>query len=424
MTDWRNWSGSVRSADANLLQPADVEELQAMVRNAPGPLRPLGAGHSFAPLVPTAGTIIALDWMNGLIAHDPEACTATFGAGTRLADLAQRLHAHGQALVNMGDIDRQTIGGALGTATHGTGMTLGAYHTFIERVDFVDGRGGIRAFRAGHDDEMIRATGVSLGVFGIQTAVTLRNLPTYRLRKRRYALPIGDMLANFHSMMGGSRSAEFYFVPHSGHAVFIACDMTDEQPTGRPDQDDEAALATLKMLRNRTRWLPWMRRALIRNALARLPRQDFVEEWLNVYTSERRTRFNEMEYHLPLEDGPKAVAEIITLTEKQFPSVYFPIEVRTVAADDFWLSPFYQRPTCSIAIHHDAQDDPNLFFAAAERIFRRYGGRPHWGKIHSLTAEDLSRLYPRWKDALEVRRMTDPDNRFVTPYIAKLLGIE
>jgi FAD-linked oxidoreductase len=324
----------------------------------------------------------------------------------------------------MGDTDKQSLGGALATATHGTGPTLGAYHTMVERIELVDGRGEVRSFSKADNAEMILATGVSLGAFGILTGVTINNLPSYRMRKRRFVLPIEDMLANFHAMMTAHRSAEFYFVPYSGHAMFLASDITDEPITARPPEDDEEGLSTLRMLRNLMKFLPWARRALIRNAMRKLPREDFVEDWLKVYTTERQTRFNEMEYHLPVEEGPKALTEIIQLTEKNFPQVYFPIEVRTVAADEFWLSPFYRRPSCSIAVHHDARENPRAFFTAAETIFRRYGGRPHWGKMHSLSGTELSRLYPRWKDALEVRREIDPDNRFVTPYVARLLGLE
>jgi FAD-linked oxidoreductase len=421
---WSNWSGSVKADPAKRAVPADIEELQAIVRAAQGPIRVSGAGHSFTPLVATTGTIVSLDWISGLKAHDPDKCRAVVGAGSRLRELTKALQDVGQALANMGDIDRQSIGGALATATHGTGSGLGAYHTLVERIELIDGRGERRSFGRADNVEMIEAIGVSLGAFGIMTEVTIDNLPSYRMRRRRFVLPVEDMLANFHAMMTAHRSAEFYFIPYSGYAMFLASDITDEPVTARPPEEDEEGLATLRMLRNFLRFLPWARRALIRNAVRKLPREDYVEDWQKVYTSERQTRFNEMEYHLPVEEGPKALAEIIRLTEKGFPQIYFPIEVRTVAADEFWLSPFYRRPSCSIAVHHDARENPRAFFDAAEAVFRRYGGRPHWGKMHSLAAAELSRLYPRWKDALEVRREIDPDNRFVTPYMAQLLGLE
>ncbi|MBL0370412.1 FAD-binding protein [Rhizobium sp. KVB221] len=421
---WTNWSGYISAEPAQRASPGSVEELQAVVRSAPGPVRVAGSGHSFTPLVPSAGTIVSLQKLEGLKSHDPKTLQATVGAGTTLGKLTPMLQGVGQALANMGDIDKQTIGGSLGTATHGTGSRLGAYHTLVERVELVDGRGGQRSYSKAVHGDMLEATGVTLGAFGIITEVTLNNLPAYRMRKRRWVLPIEDMLANFHDMMTAHRSAEFYFIPFSGHAMFLASDITDEPITHRPPEDDEEGLATLKMLRNMLKWFPWARRALICNAMRKLPREDYVEDWLKVYTSDRRTRFNEMEYHLPIEEGPKVLAEIIQLTEDLFPDVYFPMEVRTVAADNFWLSPFYKRPTCSIAIHHDASEDPLHYQKAAESIFRRHGGRPHWGKMHNLSAVELSKLYPRWKDAMEVRRDLDPDNRFVTPYIAKLLGVE
>jgi FAD-linked oxidoreductase len=421
---WSNWSGFVKANPAQRPEPANVEELQAVVRNAPGPVRVSGAGHSFTPLVASVGTIVSLDKIAGLRSHDAAKCQATVGAGTRLGALTQILEGIGQALANMGDIDKQSIGGALGTATHGTGSTLGAYHTLVDSVELIDGRGGRRRYTKAENADMLQAIGASLGAFGIFTEVTLNNLPSYRMRKRRWVLPIEDMLANFHDMMTAHRSAEFYFVPYSGHAMFLASDMTDEPVTVRPPEDDEEGLGTLRMLRNALKYLPWLRGALIKNAMRKLPREDYVENWLKVYTSDRQTRFNEMEYHLPVEEGPKALAEVISITEKHFPQVYFPMEVRTVAADEVWLSPFYRRPSCSIAVHHDAKEDPIAFFKAIEPIFRRYGGRPHWGKMHTLTAEDLSKLYPRFKDAMEVRRDIDPDNRFVTPYMARLLGVE
>lgn len=421
---WSNWSGFVNAAPKLIGTPADVGELADLVRSAPGPLRVAGAGHSFTPLVQSDGTIISLAKIEGLVSHDAAANRARLRAGTRLGALMHILQDIGQGLPNMGDIDKQAIGGALGTATHGSGPTLGAYHTQLETVQFVDGQGKLREYSRAGDQDMIHATGVALGAFGVLTEVTMNNIPTYRLRRRKWVLPIGEMLRDFETMMGAHRSAEFYYIPFSGYAQFIASDLSDATPASRPTEDDEEGLATLRKLRTVLRRLPALRRALIKGAVKKVPAEDYVQDWLNVYASDRRTKFNEMEYHLPYEDGPRALAEIIALTEKHFPEVYFPMEVRSVAPDEFWLSPFHRRLTCSIAIHHDAANDPLPFMRAAEPIFRKYGGRPHWGKMHSLTAADFKKLYPRWDDAMAVRRDIDPGNRFVSPYMAGLFGIQ
>src|SRR5690606_27377656 len=118
---WRNWSGSVIARNAKIMKPRGLAELADAIRTAPGPIRIAGAGHSFTPLVETEGTMLDLDRFQGLVSHDAIALQATVGAATRLGDLAKQLHAVGQGLPNMGDIDKQTVGGALGTATHGSG---------------------------------------------------------------------------------------------------------------------------------------------------------------------------------------------------------------------------------------------------------------------------------------------------------------
>lgn len=420
---WKNWSGNVRATPRSICRPADEVELGDVIRTAPGPVRIIGSGHSFTPLVASEGTILDLGGFSGLEAHDAARMTATMGAGTPLGELTQLLHAAGQGLPNMGDIDRQTIGGALGTATHGSGIGLGAYHTQLQEVRLVDGRGDVREISAATQPDMIHAIGVNLGAFGAMTRVTFQNMPSYRLRRRRHALPVAAVLENFESLMISHRSSEFFLIPFSSHALHLSYDLTDAPVSGHPPEQDEDGLKTLKMLRNILKRFPWLRRKLIGGALARIKPEDFVDVWFGAYVSERRTRFNEMEYHLPFEVGARALREVITLMERDFPEVYFPLEVRSVMADETWLSPFYRRPTCSIAVHHDAAEDPGTLFKAVEPIFRKFDGRPHWGKMHSLTARDFATLYPRFKDAMDVRRELDPENRFISPYLAKILDV-
>ncbi|MGX5839244.1 D-arabinono-1,4-lactone oxidase [Mesorhizobium sp. ArgA1] len=423
ISQWSNWSGYVTARPQAFAEPQTLDELSVAIRNSPGPVRFVGTGHSFTPLVRNDGTILSLDRFEGLKSHDPAKLTARVGAGTKIGALAKLLHGVGQALPNMGDIDKQAFGGALGTATHGSGITLGAYHTQLEAMLIVDGRGAVKEFDRAKSPDMIEAMGASLGAFGAVTEVTIRNMASYRMRHRRWTAPIADVLSQFERTMTAHRSAEFYYVPFSGQALLIASDITEAPATVRPPTEDDDAVTTLRKLRDYLSWFPWLRRRLIGSAFAKVPAEDYVEDWLKVFTSERNVKFNEMEYHLPFEEGAGALGELITLLETRFPDVYFPIEVRVVAPDNIWLSPFYKRPTCSIAIHHGVERDPMAYFNAAEPIFRKRGGRPHWGKMHSLTSKELSALYPRWNDAMAVRREMDPDNRFVSPYMARLLGV-
>lgn len=421
---WQNWSGYHSSTPQSRVEPTDLGELCDVVRTASAPLRILGTGHSFTPLVKSDGTIVSLDKFSGMRNYDADALTVTAGAGTKLGELAMAMHKIGQAFPNMGDIDKQAFGGALATATHGSGATLGAYHTQLETIEIVDGRGKVREFSRKKNVDDLLAVIPGLGAFGAVTEVTFRNVASYRLRRRRWTLSIEEMLDQFNTMMTSHRSAEFYYAPFSRTALFVASDLSDEVAVTRPPDEDDETMAMLARVQRLTGWAPWLRKTVLKTALAGISREDYVADWLTVYPSERNIRFNEMEYHVPIEEGASTVAEVIALMEARFSDVYFPIEVRVVAPDEALLSPFYRRQTASIAIHHQAGSDPLPYFNAMEPIFRKHGGRPHWGKMHNLTARHLQASYPRFLEAMSVRRDIDPQNRFVSPYIATLFGID
>ena len=420
---WTNWSGYLAASPQARLEPADIGELQRGIRTAPDPVRAVGTSHSFTPLAQCDGTLVSLDRFSGLLDHDRESMSARVGAGSRLGELARAMHAAGQAFPNMGDIDRQTFGGALATATHGSGVALPAYHARVEALTLVDGTGEAREFSRRKNADDLLAVMPGLGAFGIVTEVTARNVAPYRLHRRRSSLPIAEMIDGFDALTAAHRSAEFVYIPFSRMALFITSDTTDAPASPRPPDGDDEAVLMLGRVRRLTGWLPPLRRALLARAVATAAQEDYVADWLSVYPSQRNVRFNEMEYHLPLEEGPRVLAEVIETLETRFSGIHFPLEIRTVAADEAWLSPFYRRPSVSIAIHDTAGRDPWPYFSAIEAIFRRYGGRPHWGKMHSLVATDLEGLYPRFRDAMAVRRDLDPQNRFVTPYVSRLLGI-
>jgi FAD/FMN-containing dehydrogenase len=140
--------------------------------------------------------------------------------------------------------------------------------------------------------------------------------------------------------------------------------------------------------------------------------------------SERSVRFNEMEFHLPLENQLAALKEVIATIEAKCPDVFFPIEARVIQRDsNAWLSPFYERDTGSIAVHAYYEDDHQFMFALIEPILRKHGGRPHWGKLHSLGAADLEKLYPKWKDVAAIRQQMDPQGKLLNPFLKKIWGV-
>ncbi|TDG13635.1 FAD-binding protein [Seongchinamella unica] len=419
---WRNWSGSQQCLPEARVAPATLGELQELLAGSSGIIRPVGAGHSFSPLVPTDGTLLSLSRLGGISALDNESLQATIGGGTRLGDIGQPLQDAGQALLNMPDIDEQTLAGSLATATHGTGSGLGCLSSFVTGLQLVDARGDVIECDADHNADLFQAAKVSLGSLGVITQVRMQNMEPYRLRRETVWMELEDILENAESMAEQHRNFEFYYVPFSGWGFTDSHDLSNE-PTGATDKaDPNAGVMTLKSVRDWMESAPALRRFSLSTYASFLDKEVTVgNSWSN-YANERNVRFNEMEYHLPRESGLRALREVIDTLESSHHEVFFPLEVRFVKSDDIWLSPFYGRESLSIAVHRYFEEDYQPYFRALEPIFRKHGGRPHWGKLNTLNAGDFRALYPHWDDFAEMRQQMDPEGRFLNSYLSRLFG--
>ncbi len=414
---WSNWSGIAHAYPAERAAPASEDELVHILKTAPGPVRPVGSGHSFTALVPTQGTLLTLDNMAGIVSHDPASNRVVVRGGTRLVDLGPALAAIGQEMINLPDIDKQSIAGAIGTGTHGTGRGIQAIHGSVVGLRLATPSGELIDCDATANSEIFNAARVGLGAFGVVTQVTLQNQPLCRVLKRVEVRPTSEVFDDWSALRQQHRNVEFYVLPFTGHSVTISHDVTDRpiKPRG-PDRDVETLMA-LKQLRDFFEFMPALRRRLAAQELANIPPEEVVDEGWKLLSNERPVRFNEIEYHLPIEAQIPALREILAAIESQHVDVFFPIEARVIAPDDAWLSPFYGRECGSIAVHAYYKEDHEFFFSLIEPIFRRHGGRPHWGKLHSLKARDLAALYPRWREAGDVRRALDPQGRMLNDYL-------
>jgi len=417
---WRNWSGVQSSYPATRAAPGDEGELVQLLKTAQGPIRPVGAGHSFTALVPTAGTLLTLDRMNGITSHDKDKLQATVRAGTRLGELGAQLAAIGQEMPNLPDVNKQSLAGALSTGTHGTGHGLKALHGEVLSFRLATPSGEVLECSRDSHPEVYNAARVGLGAFGVLTEVTLQNRPLARVLKRVEARPFEELCAAWPKLVEQHRNAEFYTIPFTGMTALIIADPTDRpvQPRG-PDTDTET-LMSLKLLRDVLGYLPPVRKAIARTLISQMPPEEMVDESWKLLSNERPVRFNEMEFHLPFDAQIPALKEVVAAIETHRNDVFFPIEARVIEPDDAWLSPFYGRRTGSIAVHAYYKDDYVSLFELIEPILRRHDGRPHWGKLNTLTSKDFAALYPRWKEAMAVRRALDPQGRMLNPYLKKV----
>ena len=418
---WRNWSGIQHSYPVQRSAPKDEGELAALLKSGPTPIRVTGASHSFTGLCATDGTLVSLDAMKGVATWDGD--EATVWAGTRLGDLGPALADRGRAMANLPDINKQSLGGALGTATHGTGATLKAIHGDVRSLTLVTAGGSIIDCDARTRPELFSAAKVSLGSLGIISKARLVTTANRRLRRRVWLEPFEEALAGAEERWKTHRNFEFYAVPFTGLAANITHDETDDPALDRGPDADTAFLDALKGLRNLLGFSTGLRKAAAKALLGGTKPETAVDEGWKLLSTERPVRFNEMEFHLPHETQLAALKEVVEAIEKHRPDVFFPIEVRRIAPDDAWLSPFQGEPRGSVAVHAYYRDEYQFFFELIQPIFLRHGGRPHWGKLHSLKGPQLAALYPRWNDFLEIRRELDPEGRLLNPYLKTLFGL-
>ena len=420
---WRNWSGAQSCIPASRAAPDSEQALADWLAQARGPIRPVGAAHSFSSLIPTDGHILSLDRLAGMICYDEDQQTADFWAGTRLSEAGEAMLSVGQGWINLSDIDYQTLAGAMNTATHGTGISLGTMPTQISALRLLTPGGELLDCDAQQNPEIFEAARVGLGALGIVTRYRLQNRERYKLRQRDWMARTEDLLDAMPALVANNRHFEMMPLLHSEYSLAIAANETDDAPTVPPTEDESGYISLLRALDKYGSDLPALRSALLDLVGSQV---EFPERvgWNNrILATVRNVRWNEMEYQVPAEAGPDCLREILRTVKQRNLRSWFPLEYRYVKGDELWLSPFHGRDSCSISVHQFHDMDYHGYFAAIEPIFWKYGGRPHWGKLHSLNHHALKELYPRWQDFLAVREQLDPQGRMLNGHLRQLFGV-
>ena len=420
---WMNWSGLRKATPKQLATPKSVLEVAEILKTSPTPIRPVGSGHSFTALVPSEGTIVDISAMSGLQKHDSEAQTASLGAGTRLQHGARLLSEKGLGFANLPDIDVQTLAGGYATATHGTGRDLTAIHDYVRGFELVTPAGDVIEVTADKEPELFQAGKVSLGSLGIITRYDLKVEKAFNLRRRAWLEKIDSLLGRFDELSKTHRNFELLYFPSTGYAAGFSHDLFEGEVSGREKSEDDDFMGGLRTLRDQLGWWPWLREKIAQSEIEEGPVEDMTDEAWKLLATSRPIKFNEMEYHIPLENGLDTLRTAIEMMDAR-KTAYFPIEARVTAPDDAWLSPFNGGRRLSIAIHSPADESFEYFFEDFEPMFRKAGGRPHWGKLHSLGAKELRELYPDFDRFNALRKSLDPDGKMLNAHLAKLFGEE
>ncbi|HKT04972.1 MAG TPA: D-arabinono-1,4-lactone oxidase [Rugosimonospora sp.] len=427
---WRNWAGNEHALAARVVRPSSTAEVAEAVRSAAAEgltVKPVGAGHSFTAVAATDGVRLEPDRLDQLISVDRAERLVTVQAGMGLRRLNQILAEQGLAMPNLGDIDQQTIAGAVATGTHGTGATFGCLATFIEALTLVTATGQVLHCSATENPEVFAAARVGLGALGVMTEITLRCAEAFTLRAEERPERLPDVLASLDDDINSNDHFEAYWFPY-----------TDRMQTKRNNRvpasdaplnrfrgwlDDEFLSNTVLAGACRVgRRVPSLIPTITGIEARALSPRLYTAPSHEVFCSSRRVRFMEMEYGLPREALPEAFAALRSIVAALPFKVILPVEIRVSAADDIWLSHGYGRDNAYVAIHQYVGMPFRPYFDQFEKVATGLAGRPHWGKMHSLGADDLRPAYPRFDDFLAVRDKLDPQRVFANAYTNRIFG--
>jgi L-gulono-1,4-lactone dehydrogenase len=423
---WTNWGGNQLAVAAEILTPGTVDEVAAQVKEASGTgrrVKAVGSGHSFTAIAVAEDQRLLLHRLNDLVTVD--GTLVTVQAGMPLSKLNSLLAQHGLAMPNLGDIDQQTVAGAISTGTHGTGITHSTLASCVEAVKLVTGSGEV--LEIGKDDPLFPAARLGLGALGVLVEVSLRCSEAFTLFADERPMPLTEVMAGLDEWIPAHDHVEFYWYPYTDRAQLKINDKVpaNDRPLSkfRGWLDDEFLANTVYGAVSRLgRAVPATVPTISAVAARALTARAYTERSDRVFCTPRRVRFTEMEYEIPRAALPEVLDALPRIIGGLPFKVQFPVEVRFTGPDDIWLSHGYGRESAYVAVHQFAGSEYEPYFRAVEAVCEPLGGRPHWGKLHYRTAEDLRPAYPKFDDFVAVRDRLDPARVFTNDYLDRVLG--
>ena len=400
---WTNWAGNQTCTPARLGAPTSEHEAVALVRSAIAagePLRPAAAGHSFTPVCLTGGLLLEGRGLTGVVGVDRERRRVRALPGTTIGAFGDRLWGEGLAFANQGDIDTQQIAGAVATGTHGSGISLGSFSSALRGVRLVTGTGDV--IEIGEDrPDLLHAAQVSVGMLGMMLELEIEVAAAYRLCERIEHRPYGEVMEQWDALVASHRHFSFFWLPSErsgelyGLATPAAVPITDTCYVKLYDEaaDHEPDDAT-----------PGRR----------------VDRSYRIYPAVFDVNFHELEYCVPMVCGREAVGAMRELMLARLPDSVFPMEVRTTAGDDAYLSSNYGGATTVISVSGVPGTDYWPYLREVDALLGTFGARVHWGKLHFLTRRQLSERYPESERFIAIRREFDPQGLFLNDHLREL----
>ncbi|WP_309074697.1 D-arabinono-1,4-lactone oxidase [Paenarthrobacter sp.] len=410
----KNWAGNLEYSSADVQRPTTVEQLRELVAQATR-IKALGSRHSFNTVADTDGTHLLLDALPQEVVLDAAKGTVKVSGGISYGALGRALEEQGYAIHNLASLPHISVAGAIQTGTHGSGVNNPSLAAAVVSVDLVRASGELVTLTA--DDDEFLASVVGMGALGIVTGLELAVRPSYEVRQRVLNnLSWERALANFQDIASSAYSVSF-FTDYTGDTI---------SQVWLKALDTEAPLPELFGATAATTAMHPLPDMSAENCTEQL---DVAGKWLDRLPHFRHefTPSNgeelQSEFLVPLNQATAALQAIRGLADKLAP-LLFVSEIRTVAADEFWLSPFYQQQ--SVALHFTwkpLQAEVEAVLPELEEALRPFGARPHWGKLFTPSQYDFASLYPRFGDFRALFQANDPTGKFRNELLDSVLRI-
>lgn len=412
-----NWAGNLTYGTGNVFYPKTVDEVQELLKKH-DKIKGLGTRHCFNAIADSKDNLLCTKEMNKVVSLDAEKRTVTVEAGIKYGELAPYLHQQGYALHNLASLPHISVGGSITTATHGSGIKNGNLSSAVTGLELVTADGSIVHFSKEADEDQLRAAVVGLGALGILTKVTLKIQPTYMMRQHVFTgLPWSGLKDNFEKIMSAGYSVSLFYDWQTDliNEVWIKSRIgTDEEHNGPEFYGAKAATKNLHPIialsaENCTEQMgvpgPWYER---------LPhfRMGFTPSSGKELQSE---------YFVPLHHAVEAMAAVKRLGDRIGPHLFI-TEIRTIAADDLWMSPC--RKQTSVTIHFTWKQETEAVMGLLPQIEQElspFNARPHWGKIFTLAPTVLEERYEKLPDFKKLVAELDPHGKFRNAFLLRNL---
>lgn len=427
---WRNFGRNQSCVPAAWERPRTEDELVDVIRRAASvgrTVKAVGAGHSYSAIACTDGHLVDLSDYDRVLHADTVTGLVTVQSGIPLFRLNEELAQRGLAMEVLGDINYQSIAGAISTGTHGPGIKFSNLSSRVVAMRLITGNATVVECSATEQPEIFAAARVGLGALGMLSTVTIQTVPAFNLHAVEAPMPMGQILSELDDLIDGTDHFGFFWFPGSKIALAKRSRRTQEPIRPRPARakwfddvvvDNYAYGLACRVASRFPRTAP-----TIVAAASQKSEHDWIDRSDRVFATPRLVRVVEMEYSIPREAFPEAFERLGRLVDSVGTPITVPVECRWTGGDDIPLSHSSGRDSAYIAVHMYRGEPYDQYFQGVEKIMGDYEGRPHWGKLHFQSAETLAPRYPRWDEFQAVRRRMDPDGRFRNPYTDRVLGM-